>query len=74
MVVGLENTNLRSKMTRRLRRCGVSGAPRLLHTVTRQEGRETGVWGFPTIVFYADQHSTLAVPTKQLSTLSFFRS
>jgi len=39
MVVGLENTNLRSKMTRRLRRCGVSGAPRLLHSVTRQERR-----------------------------------
>ena len=34
-------------------------------------GFDTEVWGFPTIVFYADQHSTLAVPTKQLSTLIF---
>jgi hypothetical protein len=37
--MGWKNANLRSEMTRLLRRAGVSGWPRLLHSVTLQEGR-----------------------------------
>jgi hypothetical protein len=37
--MGWKNANLRSKMTRLLRRAGVSGWPRLFHSVTLQEGR-----------------------------------
>jgi hypothetical protein len=34
-----KNANLQSEMTRLLRRAGVSGWPRLFHSVTLQEGR-----------------------------------
>ena len=37
--MGWKNANLRSEMTRLLRRAGVSGWPRLFHSVTLQEGR-----------------------------------
>ena len=37
--MGWKNSNLRTEMTRLLRRVGVSGLPRLFHTVTLQEGR-----------------------------------
>ena len=37
--MGWKNSNLRTEMTRLLRRAGVSGWPRLFHTVTLQEGR-----------------------------------
>jgi hypothetical protein len=37
--MGWKNANLRSKMTRLLRRAEVSGWPRLFHSVTLQEGR-----------------------------------
>ena len=38
-VMGWKNSNLRTEMTRLLRRAGVSGWPRLFHFVTLQEGR-----------------------------------
>ena len=38
-VMGWKNSNLRTEMTRLLRRAGVSGWPRLFHSVTLQEGR-----------------------------------
>ena len=37
--MGWKNANLRSKMTRLLRRAEVSGWPRLFHSVKFQEGR-----------------------------------
>ena len=37
--MGWKNSNLRTEMTRLLRRAGVSGWPRLFHTVMLQEGR-----------------------------------
>ncbi len=37
--MGWKNSNLRTEMTRLLRRAGVSGWPRLLHTIKLQEGR-----------------------------------
>jgi hypothetical protein len=37
--MGWKNSNLRTEMTRLLRRAGVSGWPRLFHSVTLQEGR-----------------------------------
>jgi hypothetical protein len=37
--MGWKNANLRSEMTRLLRRAGVSGWPRLFHSVKFQEGR-----------------------------------
>ena len=37
--MGWKNSNLRTEMTRLLRRAGVSGLPRLFHSVTLQEGR-----------------------------------
>jgi len=37
--MGWKNSNLRTEMTRLLRRAGVSGWPRLFHTVTLPEGR-----------------------------------
>ena len=37
--MGWKNANLRSKMTRLLRRAEVSGWPRLFHSATLQEGR-----------------------------------
>jgi hypothetical protein len=54
--MGWKNSNLRTEMTRLLRRAGVSGWPRLFHSVMLQEGRasrrsegdgvsESVVWG-----------------------------
>jgi hypothetical protein len=37
--MGWKNANLRTEMTRLLRRAGVSGWPRLFHSVKFQEGR-----------------------------------
>ena len=37
--MGWNNSNLPTEMTRLLRRAGVSGWPRLFHSVTLQEGR-----------------------------------
>ncbi|MCE2754303.1 MAG: hypothetical protein LW720_20800 [Pirellula sp.] len=37
--MGWKNSNLRTEMTRLLRRAGVSGWPRLFHSVKLQEGR-----------------------------------
>jgi hypothetical protein len=37
--MGWKNSNLRTEMTRLLRRAGVSGWPRLFHTIKLQEGR-----------------------------------
>ena len=37
--MGWMNSNLRTEMTRLLQRAGVSGWPRLFHTVMLQEGR-----------------------------------
>ncbi len=37
--MGWKNSNLRTEITRLSRRVGVSGWPRLFHTVTLQEGR-----------------------------------
>ena len=37
--MGWKNANLRSKMTRLLHRAGVSGWPRLFHSVTLKAGR-----------------------------------
>ena len=37
--MGWKNSNLRTEMMRLLRRAGVSGWPRLFHSVTLQEGR-----------------------------------
>jgi hypothetical protein len=39
--IGWKNANLRSEMTRLLRRTGVSGWPRLFHFVKFQEGRSS---------------------------------
>jgi len=37
--MGWKNSNLRTEMTRLLRRAGVSGWPRLFHTASLREGR-----------------------------------
>jgi hypothetical protein len=37
--MGWKNSNLRTEMTRLLRRAGVSGWPRLFHSVALKEGR-----------------------------------
>jgi hypothetical protein len=37
--MGWKNSNLRTEMTRLLRLAGVSGGPRLLHSIKLQEGR-----------------------------------
>ena len=39
--MGWKNSNLRTEMTRLLRRAGVSGWPRLFHSVNHQEGRDS---------------------------------
>ena len=40
--MGRKNSNLRTEMTRLLRRAGVSGWPRLVHALKRKEGRPAG--------------------------------
>jgi hypothetical protein len=39
VVAGWRNSNLRTEMTRLLRRTGISGWPRLFHVINSQEGR-----------------------------------
>ena len=44
--MGWKNSNLRTEMTRLLRRAGVSGWPRLFHSVARNRGspHTIGLW------------------------------
>jgi hypothetical protein len=68
MVLCRKRTNLLNDMTRLLRGAGISGAPQLLHTVTRQEGRETG--GVGKITGNGEPYPILAIASRSLSALS----